>query len=108
MKVERFQELEGQNYPVLKFEVEIRTLMKVEECKLDFTQKKKHDWNVEAIAQFYATLYFEEGDVRRIIGWQKSNVTFSSFFFDYQGYFIDYFQFASLMGFDGDDVLKDR
>jgi hypothetical protein len=32
----------------------------------------------------------------------------SLFFFGYQGYFVDYFQFASLMGFDGDDVLKDR
>lgn len=25
-----------------------------------------------------------------------------------QGYFVDYFQFASLMVFDGNDVLKDR
>jgi hypothetical protein len=35
---------------------------------LEFARKRKHDWIVEAIAQFYATLYFEEGDVRRIIG----------------------------------------
>jgi hypothetical protein len=26
----------------------------------------KHDWNREVIAQFYATCYFEEGDIRRV------------------------------------------
>ena len=37
-KVERrFQELEDQSYPVLKFEVEIRTLLQVGGCKLDLT-----------------------------------------------------------------------
>ena len=36
-KVERFQELEGQSYSVLKFEVEMWTLVKVGGCKLDFT-----------------------------------------------------------------------
>ena len=34
------KELEGQSYPVLKFEVEIRTLVKIRECKLDFTLNK--------------------------------------------------------------------
>ena len=37
LKSERFQEFEGQSYLVLKFEVEIRTLTRVEGCKLDFT-----------------------------------------------------------------------
>ena len=37
MKVELFQELEGQSYPVLKFEVEIYTLVIVGGCKLYFT-----------------------------------------------------------------------
>ena len=37
LKSERFQEFEGQSYPVLEFEVEIRTLARVEGCKLDFT-----------------------------------------------------------------------
>jgi len=41
MKVELFQELEDQSYPVLKFEVEIYTLAIVGGCKLYFTQKKK-------------------------------------------------------------------
>ena len=36
LKSERFQEFEGQSYPVLEFEVEIRTLARVEGCKLDF------------------------------------------------------------------------
>ena len=43
LKVERFQELEGQSYPVLKFEVEIWTLAKVGGCKLDFTLKSMID-----------------------------------------------------------------
>ena len=37
MKVELFQELEGQSYPVLKFEVEIYTFAIVGGCKLYFT-----------------------------------------------------------------------
>ena len=36
LKVQWFGELEGQSYPVLKFEVEIHTLMKVGGCKLYF------------------------------------------------------------------------
>ena len=39
LKVELFQELEGQNCPILKFEVEIRTLLQVGGCKLDLTLK---------------------------------------------------------------------
>jgi hypothetical protein len=42
MKVELFQELEGQSYPVLKFEVEIYTLTIVGGCKLYFTLKGSH------------------------------------------------------------------
>jgi hypothetical protein len=38
LKIKRFPELEGQSYPVLEFEVEIRTLARVEGCKLDLTQ----------------------------------------------------------------------
>ena len=37
LKSERFREFEDQSYPVLKFEVEIQTLTRVEGCKLDFT-----------------------------------------------------------------------
>jgi hypothetical protein len=39
MKVELFQELEDQSCPVLKFEVEIWTLLQVGGCKVDLTQK---------------------------------------------------------------------
>ena len=35
--MELFRELEGQSCPVLKFEVEIRTLLQVGGCKLDLT-----------------------------------------------------------------------
>ena len=42
LKVERFQESEGQSYPVLEFEVKIYTLAIVGGCKLYFTLKKLH------------------------------------------------------------------
>jgi hypothetical protein len=38
LKIERFQELEGQSYPVLEFEVKIWTLARVGGCKLDLTR----------------------------------------------------------------------
>ena len=37
LKSEWFREFEGQSYPVLEFEVEIRTLTRVEGYKIDFT-----------------------------------------------------------------------
>ena len=46
MKVELFQELEGQIYPVLKFEVEIYTLMIVGGCKLYFTHSELHSFGL--------------------------------------------------------------
>jgi hypothetical protein len=45
LKIEWFQELEGQSYLVLEFEVEIRTLARVGGCKLDLTLYKKNYYN---------------------------------------------------------------
>ena len=42
LKSEWFQEFEGQSYPVLEFEIEIRTLTRVKGYKLDFTLSLMH------------------------------------------------------------------
>ena len=52
----------------------------------------QHDWNIEVVAQFYATLFVEE-DVRRM-HWMLEG----------QWYSVDYNAFAALLGFSEEDL----
>jgi hypothetical protein len=59
----------------------------------------KKDWNNEVIAQFYATVYFEEhGDTRKL-QWSKLHC---------QLYVVSYAQFARLLGFERKDASRVR
>jgi hypothetical protein len=58
----------------------------------------KKNWNKEVIAQFYATVYFEEhGDTRKFYWMTES-----------QWYEVSYAQFARLLGFGRKDVSRPR
>jgi hypothetical protein len=55
-------------------------------------------WNNEVIAQFYATCYFTTGKDEKIMDWMTEGKWFG----------ITYTQFASLLGFDGDDKTREK
>ena len=58
----------------------------------------KFDWNVEVVAQFYATLYIEEaGDVRQM-HWMTQGRSYS----------ISFSRFARLFGFGRADLSRER
>jgi hypothetical protein len=58
----------------------------------------KKDWKNEVIAQFYATIYFEEhGDTRKL-HWMTES----------QWYEVSYAQFARLLGFGRKDASRAR
>jgi hypothetical protein len=58
----------------------------------------KKNWNNEVIAQFYATIYFEEhGDTRKLHWMTKG-----------QWYVVSYAQFARLLGFGRKDASRPR
>jgi hypothetical protein len=58
----------------------------------------KMDWNNEIIAQFYATLYFEECGETRKLHWMTEG----------QWYEVSYAQFARLLGFRRKDASRAR
>jgi hypothetical protein len=58
----------------------------------------RYDWNIEVIAQFYVTCYFEtRGDVRWV-HWMTEG----------KWYKINYFEFASMFGFEKSDYERPR
>jgi hypothetical protein len=85
---------DAKDEPVEKLDVE----MAHEVAALVVDHKTLTDWNNEAIAQFYVTIYFEEhGDTRKFY-WMT----------DGQWYEVSHVQFFGLLGFGRKDTSRAR